>query len=313
MRYVVVGAGAVGGLYGARLAAAGHDVAFVARSDAEALRRNGLRVESVLGDVTLAPGEFAVATDPAALGPAEVVLVCVKTTAAPDLPALLGPLVGPGTTVAVLQNGLGVEAVADEAAPGAATVLGGLCFVCAARVGPGHVRHDDYGAVTVGLHRGDADRAAELVADLVGAGVPAEPTADLTTARWRKLLWNVPFNGLSVVLGAGTDELLDDPAGRALVVGLMEEVVAGGVACGAELADHDIDDMVARTERMVPYRPAMKLDFDAGRPLACDAIHGAPVRAAASAGVAMPRTEQLWHLLRLCSDGRRRRRAAAGS
>lgn len=303
-RYVVVGCGAVGGLYGARLAASGHDVGFVARSDVEVLRRDGLRVDSVDGDVVLPAGSFDVASDAADLGVADVVVVAVKTTSSP----LLAPLVGPSTVLVVLQNGLGVEAVADAAAPGAAAVVGGMCFVCSAKVGPGHVRHADYGAVTLAPFRGSMVAAEELAADLAAAGVPVEATPDLATARWRKLLWNVPFNGLTALLGVGTDELLAAPAGRAMVVELMAEVVAGARACGGQLTPADADDMVARTEAMVPYRTSMALDAQAGRPLEHDAIHGAPVRAAAAAGVAMPRVEQLWRAL----DVLDRRSTAAG-
>jgi 2-dehydropantoate 2-reductase len=292
-RYVVVGCGAVGGLYGARLAAAGHDVAFVARSDVEVLRRDGLRLDSVDGDVVLPPASFGVAASASQLAPPDVVILAVKTTSTVDV----RPLVGPGTTLAVFQNGLGVEAAADAAAPGAAAVVGGMCFVCSAKAGPGHVRHADYGPVTLATHRGPAEAAEHLAADLRGAGVEATVAAHLATARWRKLLWNIPFNGLTAVLGTGTDELLASPSGRELVVALMGEVVAGARACGADLGPSDIDDMVNLTEKMVPYRASMALDLEAGRPLEHRAIYGEPVRAAAAAGAAMPRVEALWQVL----------------
>jgi 2-dehydropantoate 2-reductase len=292
-RYVVVGCGAVGGLYGARLVAAGHEVAFLARSDVDVLRRAGLRVDSVDGDLMLPPGSFAASDDPAELGIAEVVVVALKTTANGALAGLLRPLVGDGTTIAVLQNGLGVEGVADGAAPGAAAVLGGMCFVCSTKAGPGHVVHTDYGAVTVAPHRGGMAAAQAVTADLVGAGVEAVALDDLATARWRKLLWNVPFNGLTALLGVGTDALLADPAGRARVEELMTEVVAGGAACGAALSAADAADMVALTEAMVPYRSSMALDLDAGRPLELDAIYAAPVRAAREAGVEMHAVDAL--------------------
>ena len=292
-RYVVLGCGAVGGLYGARLAAAGHEVGFVARSDVDVLRRDGLRVDSVDGDVVLPAGSFAVSADPADLGTPDVVVVAVKTTANGALPGLLGPVVGPSTIVAVFQNGLGVEAAADAAAPGAAAVVGGMCFVCSAKPGPGHVVHADYGAVTVAPYRGGIEAAAAVASDLGDAGAVAEATPDLTTARWRKLLWNIPFNGLTALLGVGTDELLADPSGRATVEELMAEVVAGGTACGAVLTAADAADMVVKTEAMVPYRTSMALDLEAGRPLELDAIYAAPVRAAAAAGVAMPKVDAL--------------------
>lgn len=289
-----MGCGAVGGLYGARLAAAGHPVGFLARSDVEVLRRRGLRLDSVDGDLHLPPGSFEASDDPAELGIGDVVAVALKSTQNDALPGLLPPLVGPGTTVVVLQNGIGVEAVAAAAAPGAAAVVGGMCFVCSAKAGPGHVVHQDYGAVTLGVHRGPAAAADDVAADLRGAGVEVAVT-DLTTARWTKLLWNVPFNGLTALHRVGTDVLLRDRRGE--IDELMAEVVAAGRACGAAIDASTATDMVARTEAMVPYRTSMALDRDAGRPLEHDAIHGGAVRAGAAAGVAMPAVEALWEAL----------------
>lgn len=292
-----MGCGAVGGLYGTRLAAAGHPVGFLARSDVPALRADGLLVESIDGDIRLPAGSFAAAADPTELGPADVVVVALKSTDNAALATLLPPLVQPDTTVVVLQNGLGVEATAAAAAPAAAAVVGGMCFVCSAKIGPGHVRHADYGAVTLAPHTGRLDAATAVGADLVAAGVETLVSDDLMTARWTKLLWNIPFNGLTALLDVGTDQLLADPVGRALVLDLMAEVVAGGQACGAQIAPADAHQMVVRTEAMVPYRTSMALDRAAGRPMEHDTIHGAAVRAAATAGTAMPRVEQLWRTL----------------
>jgi 2-dehydropantoate 2-reductase len=255
-RYAVVGTGGIGGLYGGRLIAAGNDVTFVARSDAQVLRRDGLHVQSVDGDLSLAPGSFGVVTDAADLGPVDVAIVAVKTTADDQLPGLLRPLVGPDTTVIVLQNGLGVEALADAAAPGAAAVLGGMCFVCCMRDAPGLIRHVDFGLVTLGRHRGDPDALDEMAATFDAAAIDVQAVADLHTERWRKLLWNIPFNGLSVVLRTGTDRLLADPDGRLLVERVMAEVVAGANACGAGLTPHDAAGMVERIDGPRPRSPA---------------------------------------------------------
>ncbi|CAN5775326.1 putative 2-dehydropantoate 2-reductase [soil metagenome] len=299
--YAVVGTGAVGGFYGAKLAAAGTPVRFLARSDLGHLRAHGLVVDSPLGDLRLP--EVEAHGDPADIGPADVVLVALKTTGNGALAALLPPLVGPATVVVVLQNGLGVDERAAAAAPDA-TVLGGLCFICARKAGPGHVQHLDYGAVNIGEHRGGGAAAGitpaveAVVGDLQAAGIEATAEADLVAARWRKLVWNVPFNGLSVVLDAGTDALLADPSARGLVEDLMAEVVAGSVAVGHPVDPAFVGRMLAYTEQMVPYAPSMKLDADASRPLEVEAIYKAPVRAAATAGCAMPRVEALERQLR---------------
>jgi 2-dehydropantoate 2-reductase len=303
-RYAVIGLGAVGGYYGARLAAAGHELHVVARSDADHLRRHGLRVESVAGDVSLPAGSFAVHDRPDDVPPVDVVLLAVKTTVGAAAAAgLVRPLARPGTIVVALQNGLGVEAPLAAAAPGC-PVLGGMCFVCTNKVGPGHVRHLDYGAVTVGEHRADGrpagvTPAVEAVAgDLEAAGVAAARLDDLATGRWRKLVWNIPYNGLSVVLGAGTDELMADAGTRRLVRQLMGEVVDGAGACGHTIPTAFADQLMADTDAMRPYRTSMRLDHDAGRPLEIDAIYGAPLEAAGAAGHTMTRTAVLTDQLR---------------
>jgi 2-dehydropantoate 2-reductase len=295
-RYAVVGLGAVGGLYGARLAAAGHEVHFVVRSGADAIRQQGLELRSVDGDVTIA--DVLVHNGPDAVPPVDVVLVAIKTTANDALATLLPRLVGEHTAVVMFQNGLGAEEQAQAAVP-AATVLGGLCFVCSLLVGPGRIDHVDYGAVTVAEHRADGSAAGvtpaveRLVGDLVGAGVKATALPDLVLARWKKLVWNVPYNGLSVVLDAGTDELMADGSTRLLVEALMREVQDGAASQGRTIEDAFVQQMLDDTEAMTPYRTSMKLDFDHGRPLELDAIYREPVQRAVRAGIALPRTEAL--------------------
>jgi 2-dehydropantoate 2-reductase len=303
-RYAVVGVGAIGGYYGARLAAAGHELHVVARSDADHLRRHGLVVESPAGDVHLPAGSFAVHGRSDDVPPVDVVLLAVKTTVGPDVAAaLVQPLARPGTVVVALQNGLGVEAPLAAVAAGGA-VLGGMCFVCTNKIGPGHVRHLDFGAVTLGQHTADGRPAGvtpaveAVAADLEGAGVAVRRIGDLAAGRWRKLVWNIPYNGLSVVLRAGTDELMADPAARGLVRALMDEVLAGAAACGHPIPPAFVDEMLAATDAMTPYRPSMRLDHDAGRPMEIDAIYAAPLAAAADAGCELPRTDALARQLR---------------
>jgi 2-dehydropantoate 2-reductase len=293
-RFAILGTGGIGGFYGARLAASGLDVTFVGRSDVEVLRRDGLHVTSPLGDIDLPTVR---ATDePSAVGPVDVVVVTLKTTANDRLAELVGPLVGPGTVVVSMQNGFGVDEQLAAAAPGA-TVLGALCFICSTRVAPGRIEHLDYGRVTLGelgvggAPAGITSAMRDLIAELEAAGIEVAPRDDLIAARWQKLMWNVPFNGLSVVLDAGTDELVGDPGVRALAIAMMDEIAAAAEAHGHPVGDGFGDRMVRNTETMVPYAPSMKLDFDAGRPMELAAIYDAPLAVAASLGVEMPHVE----------------------
>lgn len=313
--YAVIGTGAVGGYYGAKLATAGHEVHFLARSDADHIRRHGLVVTSPTGDMALT--DVSVFHDAADVPPVDVVLVALKTTTNAALPTLLGPLMAkaeatgrPAPIIVPLQNGLGVEDEAAAAAPGA-TVVGGMCFICSTKVGPGRIEHADYGAVTLAERTADGSAAGETPAvqaiadDLNAAGVEGQPKDDLGTARWRKLAWNIPFNGLSVVLDAGTDEMMADPSARQLVADLMGEVVGGSAAVGHPIGQHYVDVMLGATESMIAYAPSMKVDFDSRRELEIAAIYEAPIAAAADAGFAMVRTEALARQLRFL-DARNR-------
>ena len=132
-----------------------------------------------------------------------------------------------------------------------------------------------------------------LAADLESAGFEVAQLPDLRTARWRKLVWNLPFNGLSVVLDAGTDALMADPSSRALVDRIMAEVISAGRADGADIDPSFAADMVAKTLAMTPYAPSMKLDYDTGRRLELAAIYDAPIAAAAAAGSPMPTVRAL--------------------
>ena len=298
--YTVIGVGAIGGYYGARLHQAGFPVRFLARSDADHVRRHGLRVDSPQGDAVL---EVDVYDDPALVPPSEVTIVATKTTATDTTVALVADLVAEDSTILVMQNGLGVELPFQRAVPGA-TVLGAMCFMCCNKAGPGHIVHVDAGAVTLGEFRADGQPAGvtaaaqAVVQDLQAAGVQAAPIADLEIGRWQKLVWNMAFNGLCVVLDTDTAGVMADESTRRLAELIMHEVVSAARACGHGFDESFADQMLITTDRMAPYRPSMKLDHDAGRPLELDAIYAAPLAAATAAGASMPRTEVLLAELR---------------
>lgn len=299
--YTVVGAGAVGLLYGARLAVAGHPVRWLARTGADVLCRDGIEVRSEGQVLRIGAADLVAATHGAALPASDVILLATKTTANDHLVDLVGSVCAAGSTVVVLQNGLGAEERVRAGVPAAGAVLGGLCFVCAHRTGPGRAEHLDYGAVTLApLETGHRTASEDVAADLAGAGVETAVFDDLGVARWRKLVWNIPFNGLCTVLDATTEQLLADPSSRALVRALMDEVVAGARATGNELPAAVSDQMLALTDAMRPYDPSMKLDHDAGRPLEVGAIYDVATRAARTAGAPMLRAEalaaELWFL-----------------
>ncbi len=300
LSYTILGTGALGGYYGARLHHGGCDVRFLLHGDFEHVRRHGLRVESPYGEFSIAsPQVFAHATD---LPPADVVVVCLKTTQNHLLAELLPAAVGPDSAVLVMQNGLGIEASAAAIVPGH-RILGGLAFLCSNKVGPGHIRHLDYGEVRLAEYRSDGAAAGvtplvEAIAlDFEGAGVPVQRDADLALARWKKLMWNVPFNGLCVLHRCTTDVLMGDPVRRHLCETLMREVQAVAAACGSIIEPAFLGMMIEYTDLMTSYSPSMKLDFESGRPLEIEAIHGNVWRAAQAAGVPCPQIEALYAAL----------------
>jgi len=286
----IIGTGAVGGYYGALLASNGFDVHFLMNTDFEHVAKHGLWVESKNGDINLTTvNAYNNAKD---MPSCDLVIVALKTTHNYLLKDMLPALVKPDGVVVVLQNGLGVEADVSEILP-AATVVGGLCFLCSNKVGPGHIRHLDYGSVRIGEHSGD-DRPAGIteklkcVADIFGrASIPVHMTDNLPLARWEKLVWNMPFNGLSVILDADTRQLIDFPPSFNLLRDIMAEVINGACHCGMEIDSQFADLMLTATKQMVAYNPSMKLDFDAGRPLEINKIYKRPIHAAQAAGFEM--------------------------
>lgn len=299
--FAIVGTGAVGGYYGGLLQKAGFDVHFLVNSDYGHVRANGLKIESVNGNFDL-PSVNAY-SDPHAMPRCDVVVVALKTTANHILPQTLPHLVKDGGIVLTLQNGLGSE---EEIAGivGSDRVVGGLCFLCSNKVAPGHIRHLDYGLITVGEYTangepaGNTPRLQSLYTKLQSADIPVRMVEDLALARWKKLVWNIPFNGLSVVHNELTDTLIKKPETRALCIELMNEVATASAACARPIEPGFIEKMVSDTEKMEPYAPSMKLDFDRGNPMEIGSIYGTPIRTAKAQGIEMPETEKLYNQLK---------------
>lgn len=293
----VVGAGAVGCYYGGKLAQRGFDVHFVMRADLDAVRARGLWIRSG-GEEIVLEGVNAFGS-PDEIGRCDLVIVAVKTTANHALPALLEPLVGEGTTILTLQNGLGNEAFLAERF-GAERVMGGLCFVCLNRVDRGVIEHYGHGALSIGDATGPPrDRTHAVVEGFRECGIDAKTVENLATERWRKLVWNVPFNGLTIAAGGVTvAEVLADPGLTSLARELMREIAAAAGALGHAIPDDFIELQFERTATMGAYKPSSLVDFLGGREVEVESIWGEPLRVAQEAGVATPRLEMLTILLR---------------
>jgi 2-dehydropantoate 2-reductase len=314
MKIAVVGCGALGGFYGAKLCRAGQEVHFLLRSDFDAVRRHGFSIRSPEGDFNVRP---RCARAPEDIGVADLVLIGLKTTANAEFPRLLPPLAGPSTAVLTLQNGLGNEEALARLFP-MEQILGGLCFVCLNRVAPGVVQHLDHGRVVLGeFRRWPEPRTHDLATLFRQAGVPCDVTDNLARAHWEKLVWNIPFNGLGAASAAGleavragalptgatlgpcltTDQLLGDTGWETLVRELMAEIIRAAQALGFNIPDALAEKQISRTRTMGAYRPSTLVDFERGQPLELESLFLEPLRQARQAGVNTPRLAALCAVL----------------
>ncbi|MEE0689852.1 MAG: 2-dehydropantoate 2-reductase [Bacteroidaceae bacterium] len=302
MKYAIIGTGAVGGYYGGRLANAGHDVHFLLHSDYEYVRENGFHVESCNGSFHLPrPNVYHSVHD---MPQADVVIVALKTTRNALLAELLPPLLHPQTLVLLIQNGIGLEPDVQKMFPGL-WLAAGLAFICSAKTGPGQVSHQCYGHINIGNYScPDARIMEQLIADFNASSIKAAEV-EYHEARWKKAVWNMPFNGMTVVMDAQTDKLLQNPSTMALIRRQMLEVIGAARALGVQNIDDSFADrMIQNTLDMVPYSPSMKLDHDFHRPMEIDYLYTRAIAEAHKAGFAMPCLEMLEAQLRFIQEKR---------
>lgn len=322
MKIAVVGCGALGSYYGAKLWRDGQEVHFLLRSDYEIVRRRGVEIRSPDGNFNARP---RCARAPDEIGPVDLVIIGLKTTANDQFPILLPPLVGPHTAILTLQNGLGNEEQLAKLFP-VEQILGGLCFVCLNRIQPGVIEHIGQGRISMGeFQRWPEPRTHDIASMIRHAGIPCEVTANLARAHWEKLVWNIPFNGLGVASSAGlehftrrpgpdvvdplhpcltTDKLLGDPRWEKLVRELMLEVIHTARAKGLNIAESFVDTLIERTRPMGAYQASTLIDFERGQTLELDSLFFEPLRQAEQAGAPTPRLKTLCTVLKALSETR---------
>lgn len=308
-RIAIIGAGALGCYYGARLAKAGHEVHFLVRSGRAALMARGLRIKTPTERIHVKKVQTHPTTTE--IGPCDLVIVSVKATANNALAKLLPPLMGPDTLVLTLQNGLGVEEPVAEVV-GGEHVLGAICFIGSTRTAPGVINCSFPGLVLIGEFGRPAQARTREVAKLFEtAGVKCEAQDNLEEMRWKKLVWNVPFNGLAIIGGGiTTDLIMADEGLRTLARRLMEEILEAAAKFGHAIPRSFMDLQFERTAQLGKYGPSSLIDYREGRAIEIEEIWGEPVRRAKTVGVPVPRLEMLYWLIKRLLAARKTRKKA---
>ena len=291
MRYGIIGTGAIGGYYGGKLAHAGKEVHFLLHRDYEFVKQHGLQVDSCDGSFHLDhPNVYGKVED---MPLCDVVLVGLKSVNNHMLPGLLKPLLHQDSLVVLIQNGIGLEDDLQQKMPGVA-IAAGLAFICSAKTEPGRVDHQCYGSINFGNYScKEEGMVPQVVEDFTAAGVEAH-LVEYQEARWKKAVWNMPFNGMTVALDTQTDKLLAFPDTEQLIFEQMMEVIEAAQHLGVKNIDESFaHKMIATTKEMTPYSPSMKLDFDFHRPMEIHYLYSRPIEEARKAGFRMPKLEML--------------------
>jgi 2-dehydropantoate 2-reductase len=298
----IIGAGAIGQYYGARLIQHGYRVHLLTSSDCAHIRQSGLNVQSRDGDFSLQPDEISVHDDPATMPKADLVIVTLKTTANDHFEELIRPVLKDDSIILTLQNGLGNEEQLGNLF-GHHRVMGGMAFVCINRTGPGQISHTDHGLIKIGEFAGGITDRAKRIAEIFSSSkVPCAALENLTYGRWDKLIWNVPFNGLGAALGKTTDQLLGSSYGLSLVRTLMEEVVAIARSQNLKIELSVIEEKIRHTQTMGAYKTSMQVDRELGRSMEVESVIGRPLVEARKGGVSTPYIQMLYDILSLIDE-----------
>ena len=296
MRYGIIGTGAIGGYYGAKLAHAGQEVHFLLHSDYEYVKQHGLQVDSCDGSFHL--DDVNVYRQTKDMPACDVVLVGLKSVNNDKLLALLPPLLHDKaakakTLVVLIQNGIGVEEDVQKMFP-EVQLAAGLAFICSAKTKPGVVSHQCYGSINLANYSCRDEALMQAVVDEFREAGIETGLVEYHEARWKKAVWNMPFNGMTVALHTQTDLLLKNASTRQLIREQMMEVVGAAQHLGVKNVDEAfVDKMIETTDAMTPYSPSMRLDYDFHRPMEIYYLYTRPLEMAREAGYRMPKLEML--------------------
>jgi len=298
-RIAVMGAGAVGGYFGAKLTAAGHEVMFIARGEhLAAMKRDGLKIKSIQGD-------FAVSSvfteEPEAIGPVDLVLFAVKSYDTETASASLAPLITENTMILSLQNGVDN---ADKVAArwGKEKTLGGVAYIGARICSPGVVEHSAAGRIVLGRLNGESSALRELETLFTEAQIPCATTPNIGEVMWKKLAWNAPFCANACLTRTTVKEILDSDNLRKLALQCLAEVREAARLQDLELADSIVAETMELTRGLGAFKPSMLQDLEAKKPLEYEAFNGIVVRLLERDGKPAPVNRVFYSTLKFLDD-----------
>jgi 2-dehydropantoate 2-reductase len=309
MRIAVMGAGAVGAYFGAKLAAAGHDLVFIARGKhLEAMRGAGLSVNSPGGNLHVERARFT--ADARDAGDVDLILFCVKSYDTETAAEHLAPIIAERTTILSLQNGIdNPEKIARRW--GDERTLAGVVYVGAQLASPGFVTHSAGGKIIFGPSTGAIGENAKLVEKtLSAAGIPCEISSDIQKVQWTKLLWNAPFCAVSCLTRANVKQIVESEPLTRLVLDCMSEVQAAARIRGIDLPDKLCQEALTFSKGLGSFKPSMLQDLEAGKPLEVDAFNGIVVKLLHQIGKTAPTNQSFYALLKYLDQ--RQREEATG-
>jgi len=294
LKVAIVGTGAVGGYYGIMLSKIGHEVHFLLRSDYEYVKENGLTLQSTVHGEIQVPhvNAYKHAKD---MPIADLVIVSLKTEQnKPLLPEILPHITDSKSIVILVQNGLGMEEDLSSWLPNL-QIAGATALILSHREKNGIIVHQGFGAINFGSYNlKDSALLDQLVQEFKSIHIPSSHQ-NLNELRWKKLVWNISFNGLSVVLDANTNVILAEHPERALKI--MQEVIAAASGNGVEIPKSYAQDLIPFTEKMGSYAPSMRFDFLHKQALELTYLYAKPLAAGREAQISMPETEKLYQEL----------------
>lgn len=302
IKVLLYGTGAVGSFYAGKISQAGATVDVVARSDYEVVKKQGIKIKSILGDFHFKPGRVLKSGSEYNENP-DYIIVATKVLPEIDIYNLIKDSVTSKSSIVLLQNGIDIEKSVFEKFPDN-EIISALAFICVSRKSYGVVDHQDYGRIIIGRYPGgNSEKVKTLEFLLNQSGLPVESTDDVINARWKKLLWNAPFNPLSVICaGSDTKELLKNKNIKELCIEIMKEVLLLASADGHPLDDSMIIKNIDDTINMTPYKTSMLLDYENKRPMEVDAILGNAIKIGEKLNVYPTRIKTLYTLLSIINE-----------